>query len=147
MNQYLNISRTLASAILLVSMLPGPLAAETDSYGEQPQVQAFIDMMVDKHGFEQQQLVAVFNEAKRREDILELMRKPAEKRLKWFEYRKIFLTTARIDGGVDFWKENSDTLEKAEAEYGVAPEIIVAIIGVETRYGLRLPATQRVFHR
>ncbi len=135
MNQQLNISRTLASAILLVSILIGPPGANAGNYNDQPQVQDFIDMMVDKHGFEQQQLVAVFNEAKRREDILELMRKPAEKRLKWYEYRKIFLTAGRIDGGVDFWKQNLDALQKAEATYGVAPQIIVAIIGVETRYG------------
>jgi len=79
--------------------------------------------------------VAVFNEAQRREDILELMRKPAEKRLEWYEYRKIFLTPGRIDGGVDFWRENADVLARAESTFGVAPQVIVAIIGVETRYG------------
>ena len=124
-----------ATVLLALALVASPPAAHADSYSDQPQVQAFIDMMVDKHGFEQEQLVAVFNEAKRREDILELMRKPAEKRLKWYEYRKIFLTAGRIDGGVDFWKENLDALKKAEATYGVAPQIIVAIIGVETRYG------------
>jgi membrane-bound lytic murein transglycosylase B len=124
-----------ATVLLALALVASPPAVLADSYSDQPQVQAFIDMMVDKHGFEQEQLVAVFNEAKRREDILELMRKPAEKRLKWYEYRKIFLTAGRIDGGVDFWKENLDALKKAEAAYGVAPQIIVAIIGVETRYG------------
>ena len=124
-----------ATVLLALALVASPPAALADSYSDQPEVQAFIDMMVDKHGFEQEQLVAVFNEAKRREDILELMRKPAEKRLKWYEYRKIFLTAGRIDGGVDFWKENLDALNKAEATYGVAPQIIVAIIGVETRYG------------
>jgi len=64
-----------------------------------------------------------------------LTRRNAEKRLQWHEYRKIFLTPARIDGGVAFWKENADILRKAEAAFGVAPQIIVAIIGVETRYG------------
>ena len=92
-------------------------------------------MMVDKHGFEQEELVTIFSEAQHREDILELMRKPAEKRLQWHEYRKIFLTPARIEGGVDFWKENARALSMAEATFGVAPQIIVAIIGVETRYG------------
>jgi len=123
------------SFILLTTLILGPLTVQADSYGDQPQVQTFIDMMVDKNGFEQEELVAVFNEAQRREDILELMSKPAEKRLKWYEYRKIFLTPARIDGGVAFWKENADVLNKAEDAFGVAPQIIVAIIGVETRYG------------
>ena len=52
-----------------------------------------------------------------------------------FEYRKIFLTKSRIDGGVAFWEQNVDTLTDAQAELGVDPQIIVAIIGVETRYG------------
>jgi membrane-bound lytic murein transglycosylase B len=123
------------SSLLLVAAAISPLSALAGNYNDQPQVQAFIDMMVDKHGFTREQLVTVFNAAKRREDILELMRKPAEKRLQWYEYRKIFLTPARIEGGVDFWKENADTLAKAETAFGVDPQIIVAIIGVETRYG------------
>jgi membrane-bound lytic murein transglycosylase B len=123
------------SFILPAALALGALPVFADSYSDQPQVQTFIDMMVDKHGFKQEELVAVFNEAQHREDILELMRKPAEKRLQWYEYRKIFLTPARIDGGVAFWNENADALGKAEAAFGVAPQIIVAIIGVETRYG------------
>ena len=105
------------------------------NYSEQPQVQVFIDRMVSEHGFDREELVAVLGKAERREDILELMRKPAEKRLRWFEYRKIFLTQSRIDGGVTFWKENADLLKKASEAFGVDPQIIVAIIGVETRYG------------
>ncbi len=129
-------SRAGLFSFMLPAMLAlGPLNVLASNYSDQPQVQTFIDMMVDKHGFEQEELVVVFNEAQRREDILELMRKPAEKRLQWHEYRKIFLTPARIDGGVAFWKENADILRKAEAAFGVAPQIIVAIIGVETRYG------------
>ncbi len=122
---------SLVSAAMLISASAVPAAG----YSDQPQVQAFINMMVDKHGFEEEQLVRVFNQAQHREDILELMRKPAEKRLEWYEYRKIFLTPARIEGGVNFWKENADSLAKASAAYGVDPQIIVAIIGVETRYG------------
>lgn len=123
------------SSLLLVAAAISPQSALAGNYNDQPQVQAFIDMMVDKHGFTRAELVTVFNAAKRREDILELMRKPAEKRLQWYEYRKIFLTPARIEGGADFWKENADTLAKAETAFGVDPQIIVAIIGVETRYG------------
>ena len=123
------------SSLLLVTAAISPQSALAGNYNDQPQVQAFIDMMVDKHGFTRAELVTVFNAAKRREDILELMRKPAEKRLQWYEYRKIFLTPARIEGGADFWKENADTLAKAETAFGVDPQIIVAIIGVETRYG------------
>jgi membrane-bound lytic murein transglycosylase B len=122
-------------SMVLAALAISPAAVPADNYNAQPQVQAFITMMVDKHGFEQEQLVTIFSEAQHREDILELMRKPAEKRLEWHEYRKIFLTPARIEGGVDFWKENARALSMAEATFGVAPQVIVAIIGVETRYG------------
>jgi len=91
--------------------------------------------MVDKHDFDRNELVSVLDNAERREDILELMRKPAEKRLKWFEYRKIFLTQSRIEGGVTFWEQNKAILDQVVTEYGVDPQVIIAIIGVETRYG------------
>jgi peptidoglycan lytic transglycosylase B len=122
-------------SLLLAALAISPAATLAANYNELPQVQAFITMMVDKHGFKQEQLVTVFSEAQHREDILELMRKPAEKRLEWYEYRKIFLTPARIEGGVAFWKENAQALSMAEATFGVAPQVVVAIIGVETRYG------------
>ena len=45
------------------------------------------------------------------------------------------MTPERIRGGVDFWKRHGDILERVAAHYGVAPEVIVAIVGVETSYG------------
>jgi membrane-bound lytic murein transglycosylase B len=104
-------------------------------YATSPDTLAFIDEMVAKHGFDREELVSVFSQAERREDILELMRKPAEKTLEWHEYRKIFLTQSRVQGGVTFWNQNVQLLEKAEKELGVDAQVIVAIIGVETRYG------------
>ncbi|MDH5396481.1 MAG: lytic murein transglycosylase B, partial [Gammaproteobacteria bacterium] len=53
----------------------------------------------------------------------------------WYEYRPIFVTKKRTEGGIEFWKKNAIALARAEEKYGVPREIIVAIIGVETRYG------------
>jgi membrane-bound lytic murein transglycosylase B len=91
--------------------------------------------MVEQHGFDRNELQAVFSKAERRDDILELISKPAEQKLRWFEYRRIFLTRSRIDGGVNFWKKHADILTRARETFGVDPQVIVAIIGVETRYG------------
>ena len=63
------------------------------------------------------------------------MSRPAEKGLNWTAYRGIFVTPSRIAGGVDFWRRNVATLERAEQDFGVPPQVIVAILGVETRYG------------
>jgi membrane-bound lytic murein transglycosylase B len=120
---------------LLLAALTASMPVAASNYSQQPQVQTFIDRMVDQHGFERDELVTVLDNAERREDILELMRKPAEKRLKWFEYRKIFLTESRIQGGVSFWEDNAEILDKVAGNYGVDPQVIIAIIGVETRYG------------
>jgi membrane-bound lytic murein transglycosylase B len=53
----------------------------------------------------------------------------------WRVYRSRFIDPVRIRAGVKFWQDNQALLERAEQEYGVPPEIIVGIIGVETIYG------------
>ena len=122
-------------AVILTGCSPVQAKSDRSNYANHQKASAFIDEMVDDHGFNRVELESLFSQAERREDILELMRKPAEKELRWFEYRKIFLTNSRIDGGVTYWKEHADILERARQEFGVDPQVIVAIIGVETRYG------------
>jgi membrane-bound lytic murein transglycosylase B len=95
----------------------------------------FIDDMVSKHGFDRAQVTRTLYQAELRKPILEAISRPAEKRLNWSEYRAIFLTPSRIEGGVAFWREHADALARAEREFGVPPQIIVAVLGVETRYG------------
>jgi len=116
----------------------GVLAAGPGCAGDfqdNPKTQAFIEEMQERHQFDRQELEALFEQAKKRDDILEAISRPAEKTKPWYEYRNIFLTPKRIDGGVSFWKENEDILKRAEQAYGVDAAIVVAIIGVETRYG------------
>lgn len=126
---------TCSALLALLAACASVQATDTTHYGTNPQAQAFIDRMVTAHDFNRQQLVDLFAQAERRDDILELMSKPAEKKLRWFEYRKIFLTQSRIDGGVAFWHDHADILADTAREFGVDAQIIVAIIGVETRYG------------
>ena len=42
-----------------------------------------------------------------RNPILEAIRRPAERKLEWHEYREIFLKSERIEAGAAFWKENA----------------------------------------
>ncbi len=96
--------------------------------------QDFIARMAAQHGFAPAALAALFRQAEYREDIIRLMTRPAEAK-PWHAYRKIFITEQRISGGRAFLREHADALARAEREYGVPPEIVTAIIGVETRYG------------
>lgn len=104
------------------------------SLAARPAVQAFIREMASKHGFDPNRLTALFGRAYAQPDIIAAITRPAEAK-PWYAYRKIFLTSARIQGGVEFWRAHAAALARAEQAHGVPAEIIVAIIGVETRYG------------
>ncbi len=127
--------RTLSTwfGIFCGAMIAGPGCA--GDFQDNTVVTVFIDEMVDKHQFDRDKLVALFNQATKRDDILEAISRPAEKTKPWHEYRKIFLTSSRIDGGARFWKDNASILQRAADQFNVDPAIIVSIIGVETRYG------------
>ena len=128
--------------MLTVSMFFSAMVS-ADTYLKREEVDAYIDELIQQHQFSRQELEEVLKAAERRQDIIDLMRRPAERRLNWHEYSKIFLDEQRISGGVEFWRQNRASLERAQREYGVAPEVIVAIIGVETRYG-RVTGRHRV---
>jgi membrane-bound lytic murein transglycosylase B len=121
------------SILLLLALLSAAAAVHAKT---PDQLRAeFIDEMVSRHGFSERDVTRTLYQAQLRRPILEAIARPAEKRLNWSEYREIFLTRSRIMGGVSYWRQHAETLARAEREYGVPPQIIVAILGVETRYG------------
>jgi len=117
-------------------------ASKSVDYTKHPEAQAFIQEMVAE-GFSEADVKGLLAQAKRQNSILKAISRPAEKRLTWGEYRKIFIQPKRISRGVTFWKENQKALSRAEQQYGVPAEMIVAIIGVETHYG-RIMGSYRV---
>jgi membrane-bound lytic murein transglycosylase B len=97
-------------------------------------VNVFINRMVATYGFDKKELNELFQAVEIKEDIIKKISSPAEA-MPWYKYRKIFMTDARINGGIKFWQENQSTLIAVEKQTGVPAEIIIAIIGVETAYG------------
>lgn len=120
--------------VAMVFLAFAGLAAMASPAGREQAVRVFVDEMVERHGFERAELMQLMGRARFRGSIIKAMKRPAEAK-PWHRYHPIFVTTARARGGARFWQQNRTLLERAEREYGVAPEIIVAIIGVETRYG------------
>jgi membrane-bound lytic murein transglycosylase B len=104
------------------------------SIASHPLADDFIAEMVSRHGFESDYLQSLLSDARLRPSVIERMTRPAEG-LPWHAYRKIFLGRKRVEAGAEFWNRHATLLATAEARYGVAAEIIVAIIGVETFYG------------
>jgi membrane-bound lytic murein transglycosylase B len=105
-----------------------------ENYSLHPDYPAFRELMVKKHGFDAAALDALFVGVKRDQRVIDAMGRPAEAK-PWWQYRKIFVTPERIDLGVKFWNDNAELVTKAADAYGVDPEMVVAIIGVETKYG------------
>ena len=124
-------------AFFSISLAGGVQASdETErNYSGNTQAQAFIERMVAEHGADRAELDALFAGAQYKQSIIDAMTRPAEKVKLWKDYRKIFITEKRIRQGLQFWREQRQWLEKAQAEYGVPIEYVVAIIGVETYYG------------
>ena len=110
------------------------LTACTGNIQDTEAVHAFISKMVTTHQFNESELNKLFQAVEIKDDILKKISSPAEG-MPWYKYRKIFVTHARIDGGVKFWRENEPALTAVEQQTGVPAEIIIAIIGVETAYG------------
>lgn len=81
------------------------------------------------------ELNILFTQVTRDDGVLKAIARPAEGTKEWKDYRPIFMTDERLQKGVEFWNEHADTLGRAEKTYGVPAEMIVAILGVETKYG------------
>lgn len=119
-----------------------PILVQGPGMAERSDVRAFIAEMSRKHGFSTAELSSVFGQVNLHEGILAAMGKPFEAK-PWYAYKKLFLTDARVQGGIEFKQRNAQALADAERKYGVAPAIITAIIGVESSYGKR-PGNYRV---
>lgn len=128
------IHRILLAILLTLGSLSTAIA--DDAFVARPDVKAFIQMMVTKHHFNEQQLTTLFKEVKIRPQVMKSIKKPLEKE-PWRLYQMMFVNEWRISHGVEFWEKYKTALEKAEKQYGVPASIIVATIGVETRYGER----------
>lgn len=124
------------SLFLGLALLISSVTAWASHYNpkKNPQINTYIQEL-NQQGLNKQQLEKLFSQVNKRQDIIDLISRPAEKVLAWHDYRKIFITPKRINEGKDFMQQHKAALAKAEKEFGVPAEIITAIIGVETFYG------------
>ncbi len=128
-----------ASCLAALAFASSPLGAvDVDPAAVEQARNAFVSRMAAEHGFDAGELRDVLERAVIDESVLEAISRPAERVLAWHEYRNIFLTDARIDGGVEFWRNHAAEIDRASESFGVAPEMLVAILGVETYYGRRM---------
>lgn len=124
-----------AMPVLPVVLMLVCASAAAERWSERKEVQDFANEMSASHGFDAQALLRVLDGAEYQQSIIDAISRPAEKRLSWAEYQKIFLTDSRVAAGREFALQYADVLARAEAKYGVPRKVVVAVIGVETMYG------------
>jgi membrane-bound lytic murein transglycosylase B len=118
----------------LLALLAPAGAATAHAAQLSPDVESFIQEMVQKHKFREAALRKLFAKVEPNQSILNAISTPLTAR-PWHEFRVRYVDEARINGGVKFWRQHAETLAAARKKFGVPEEIIVATIGVETTYG------------
>jgi membrane-bound lytic murein transglycosylase B len=120
----------------MVAPVVSALEITNGDYQGRADVAAFVQRMAANSDYSEQELVDLFGQVVKQEHLFVQLDKPAEKELEWYEYRPIFIKEKRISKGVEFWRQHRQLLADVSDKTGVPEEIIVAIIGVETFYGI-----------
>lgn len=126
------------SMLACTALLALPTLAAHASYAEHHEARRFIADMVRTHGLDETELRSVLDRTERLDRVIELIRPPDARpggERSWMRYRNRFVNDSRISYGLDFWLENRATIDAASQRFGVPPEFIVSIIGIETNYG------------
>lgn len=122
-----------AMAVTLTITLPMVAGA---SFMKHDEALSFVSEMEEKHGFDRDELLKALQRASHDDRVIRLIKPPSQPGTRsWQNYRGRFLGETRVNGGVSFWRRHAETLNRASERFGVPPEIIVAIVGVETHYG------------
>lgn len=133
--------RTLLLCVVIVS---SNAHAKTIPSTNFKSVQEFIDRMVNEHSFSKRELNIIFSTVElvvpEKPSAIKKPKKeaklvPKKKPISWDKYRGLFVNNNRIQDGIKFWKSHHNTIQKAEKEYSIPSEIIVAVLGIETNYG------------
>ena len=98
--------------LLALCLLLGPIAPAQADIADRHDVRQFIDQMVKKHKFKKKKLIKMFRKVDINQKIIDAISRPWEAK-PWHQYRPIFLTQKRIDGGLKFWKKHEKTLARA----------------------------------
>ena len=124
--------RLLAGTLLAAALQ----VAGAESFDEATEIEPFVQSLSARHAVDSDRARQLLREAVVQQRVLDVITRPAEAK-PWRDYRPIFLQPDRAEKGVHFWRQHRALLDRAEAEFGVPAEVVVAIIGVETFYGSR----------
>jgi len=125
----------LSMRFVILAGLPILAAIAAGASASHPGSDAFARKLADDEGLDIEYVRSAIDSARYQQSIIDAITRPAEAK-PWHEYRNIFVRDTRIDGGVEFWRANRTLIDRVAAEFRVPAEVILAIVGVETNYGL-----------
>jgi membrane-bound lytic murein transglycosylase B len=137
MNRHQQQRRALLAGMIATAMRPS-LAREParQPYLARSDVQQLIDELVWQHGFERERVERWIGAARYSSGAERLMQPPVPfGQRNWLDYRDRVLQDARVRAGAAFLRTHAQAFEQAKESFGVPPEVIAAIIGIETRFG------------
>ena len=132
-------AKLLSSFLLTAGLLAAqPVRADAD-FLSRMDVRSFIESMSQEHGIESFELERILGDVRYTPAAVRLIgpvpsSAPSPAR-SYARYRERFLTPAMIADGSRFWSLHAKDLARAKAEFGIPPEVILGILGVETAYG------------
>lgn len=114
-------------------------APEAVQYGHRDDVVAFAAHIADERGLDRTWVEAQLAQARYQPSVARLvMPAPAGQAKNWAAYRSRFVEPQRVQAGLRWWDAHEKELAEAESRYGVPPEIVAGIVGVETFYGRQM---------
>ena len=114
-------------------------APDVVNYGTREDVARFADAVAERRGLDADWLRKSLAQARFQPLVARYIMPGASGAAKnWNAYRARFVEPVRIRAGVAFWRANERWLAQAEEMYGVPPEIVVGIVGVESIYGRQM---------
>lgn len=124
-------------ALLVLALGCAPvMAAKETPAGFPPQALAtFLETAAQETGLPRPWLAATLQQATFQPDIIAAISRPAERTLTWGQYRALFLKPDRIEAGLAFYAAHRETVDAVANAYGVSWPYVLAILGIETRYG------------
>ena len=109
--------------------------APAGDFSQYEELTALIDQLEAEKVYAPGELAQLFEQVNRQPKVLESIARPAEKSKEWRDYRPIFMTSSRVSDGLAFWDTYRAEFTRAEKATGVPASMILAILGIETKYG------------
>ncbi len=125
--------------VLPPAALAKPKAADLVTDGQpidlnQAKYQKLFGELEKEYQFTPAELEEIFSGQTISRRVLELMDKQWEAR-PYYKYAPLFLTPGKISKGKEKLRQYRELLDQIEERFGVDREIVIAIWGIETRYG------------